>query len=122
MGQGPAQDKVINRGRVPREAPRRDAVLRLINGRRTAAEIAEALGITQKNVRTVAHCVGLSHLLRPASGAPIAAALPPDIVLRDLALPPEVAAWLFAQTENGAALQDVLRGIVTDAYQEETGL
>jgi hypothetical protein len=121
-GRGHLQDKAINRGRVPRSAPRRDAVLRLVDGRRTAADIADALGISQKNVRSVAHYAGVAHLLRSASGVPIAAPLPTDLVLRDLALTPEVAAWLISQTQDGAALQDVLRGILTDAYQEETGL
>ncbi|NEX45199.1 hypothetical protein [Pseudotabrizicola algicola] len=121
MGQG-HQDKVLNAGRAPRCAPRRDALLRLVDGRRTAAEIAQALGVSQKNVRALAHHAGVAHLLRPACGAPIAARLPADLVLRDLALPREIAVWLIDQTKEGAALQDVLRGIVIDAFQEETGL
>lgn len=117
-----AQEPVIHPDRVPRPAPKRDAVLRLLDGRRTARQIGDELGMTQKQVRALVYACGLPHLLHPASGTPIAASLPPDLVLRDLRLPPDVARWLIAQTENGALIQDVIRGALTDAYQEETGL
>ena len=112
----------VDVGRLMRKAPKRDAILGLMNGHRTARQIAEALDISPKNVRTVAHNLGVTHLLYPASGVPIAARLPAELVLRDLSLTPEIAVWLIEQTQNGALLQDVIRAILNDAYQEEVGL
>lgn len=119
---GHGKERVVNKGRVPRAAPRRDAILRLLDGRHTARQIGDTLGITDNNVRAVVKNLGLTDHLRPATGAPIAAPFPVDVVLRDLGLPAEVARWLLDQTKDGASLQDVIRGAIVDAFQEETGL
>ena len=118
----PFGGEMIGPGHTPRKAPVRDAILRLADGTRTAAQIGAILGISQNNVRVRAHELGIAHMLRHVCGGPVSARLPPALVVRDLGLPPEVSLWLIAQTASGATIQDVLRGIVTDAYHEETGL
>lgn len=120
MGQG--SDLAINAGRVPRPAPVKEAILRLADGTRTATEIAAKIGKSRKNVCSMAHQIGVAHMLRPASGAPIPAKIPEDVLIRDLSLPPEVARWLGDQATGGVALQDLIRAILIDAHHEETGL
>lgn len=111
-----------DQARVVRSAPIKDAILRLADGSRTAAEIAAEIGVTQQNVRARLHQLGIAHFLRPAGGEIVAACFPADVVLRDLRLGPDVEAWVHRQMEGGALVQDVLRGIITDTCHEETGL
>jgi hypothetical protein len=105
---------MINPRRVSRGAPVRDAILRLADGSRTAAQIGAALGRSQNCIRAHAHKLGIAHMLRPASGVPIVARLPPEVVLRDLRLPHDVSLWLIAQMRGGVLIQGVLSRIVTD--------
>lgn len=113
--------------RVPRPAPRRDAILALIDGSHSARDIAEILCrdpdharvITPKYVRSVAHAAGLAGMLRPASGTPLRAPLPPAVILRDLRLPPDVARRLLARAVDQGGLSAVLRALVIAEFQEE---
>lgn len=112
-----------DQARVVRSAPIKDAILRLADGTRTAAEIAAEIGVTQQNVRARLHQLGIAHFLRPAARwSMMAARFPADVVLRDLRLGPDVEAWVRGQMEGGACVQDVLRDIITDTCHEETGL
>lgn len=115
---GHAGDRIV----PTRPAPIRDAIVRLADGTRSAREVAEAVGVTPQNVRARLCQMGISHLLRPVRGTTVSARLPADVVLRDLCLSPEVAAWLVGQMADGLLIQDVLRGIVTDAFLEDMGL
>lgn len=100
----------------PRDGSRRDAILRLIDGTLTPVQIAAQTGVSRGYVYRIAQQFGRADKLsRPRHTPP----MPPDLVLRDLHLPPDVARWLIAQTENGALIQDVIRGVLTDAFQEE---
>jgi hypothetical protein len=104
----------------PREGTMSARVLRFVDGRRSAKEVASLAGVDPRHVYTIAERAGIAGAVRRVR--PAAAPLVARVVLRDLRLSPEVTAWIAAQAVGGVTVQDVIRAILVDAFQDEVGL
>ncbi|MDR7125515.1 hypothetical protein [Pseudotabrizicola sp. 4114] len=100
---------------------KRDRILRALDGRRNAVDLAREVGCCPKYVRFVVRSAGRSPDLVPMQGGFIAQihALRALVNVDRLCLTPEVLAWLAAQTGGGVTIADVIRGVLVDAWAED---
>lgn len=99
---------------------KREEILRSLDGRRTAFDLAREVGCSPKYVRFVARREGRTRDLVALDSGFMAQiqALRSKLNLERLALSPEVMAWLMKQTGNGVTIADVIRGVLVDAWAD----
>lgn len=91
------------------------AAAKLMDGTRTAKEISEITGLSLGGVYVAARRRGLSGRLVEASKLRRA-----DGIAARFGVSPALAEWLRGQCGAGVGVADVIRGILTDAYLDET--
>lgn len=108
-------------GSMARRGRKRDSILKALNGRRNALDLAQEVGCSVKYVRFVARRAGRKSDLAPMQIGVAAElhALRALVNVERLSLTPEVLAWLAAQTGGGVTVADVIRGVLVDAWAED---
>jgi len=95
---------------------RQAQVMPLIDGTRTARQVAELTGVTPQYVTGTAARQGVLHLLKTADGR---RPRPWGWKRFDLVLPPEESAWLRKNTPQGGTVSDLIRSILVDVMEGE---
>lgn len=100
---------------------KREQILRSLNGRRNAVDLAREVGCCPKYVRFVVRSAGRGRDLAPMAGGIVAQmrAMRASLNLDRLFLTPEVLAWVTAQATGGLSVEDVIRGILVDAWADD---